>query len=103
MTIKLLLSGPNAAEALSVCEKTLWNHTEPRGTIPCVRMGARVLYAVSDLEAWVERQKGEGKQDSDETYRDPCDIDTFFPGTEGMTYRGEGLVSEDGPETDDQE
>ncbi|MCL4190694.1 MAG: helix-turn-helix domain-containing protein [Thermoguttaceae bacterium] len=55
---KLLLSAREAAKAMAVCEKTLWSNTQPRGTIPCVRIGARVLYAVDDLRAWIEEQKG---------------------------------------------
>ncbi len=56
--IKLLLSAREAAKALSICEKSLWSATAPRGPIPCVRLGARVLYAVDDLERWIERAKG---------------------------------------------
>ncbi len=57
-TIKLLLSAREAAKALSICEKSLWSATAPRGPVPCVRIGARVLYAVSDLERWIDGAKG---------------------------------------------
>lgn len=57
---KLLLSAREAAGGLAICEKTLWTHTEPRGTIPCVRIGARVLYDPRDLAAWIDRQKKGG-------------------------------------------
>jgi len=50
----LLLSARDSAAALSVCEKTLWNVTQPRGDLPAVRIGRRVLYAVSDLAAWID-------------------------------------------------
>ena len=58
---KLLLSAREAAEALSICGKTLWSHTAPRGTIPCLRIGARVLYDPHDLEAWIDAQKKGGE------------------------------------------
>ncbi len=56
--IKLLLSAREAARALSICEKTLWSHTYPRGTIPVLRLGARRLYSLRDLEQWIDAQKG---------------------------------------------
>ena len=40
---RLLVPAPEAAQSLSVCEKTLWSITEPRGDLPCVRIGRRVL------------------------------------------------------------
>ena len=55
--LKMLLPADEAAESLSICPKTLWNHTEPRGTIPCVRIGTRVLYDPLDLRAWIDGQK----------------------------------------------
>jgi len=54
---KLLLSAPEAAKSLSICAKTLWSHTQPRGTIPRVRIGTRVLYDRNDLRRWIEDQK----------------------------------------------
>ncbi len=54
---KLLLSAQKAAETLSICPKTLWNHTFPRGGIPCLRVGTRVLYDPRDLQAWIDAQK----------------------------------------------
>ena len=57
---KLLLLVREAAEALSVCPKSLWSHTEPRGTIPCVKIGVRVLYDPRDLAAWIDARKKGG-------------------------------------------
>jgi hypothetical protein len=54
---RLLLSARDAAKALAVCEKTLWQHTAPRGPIPAVKLGRRVLYALADLEAFIQNQK----------------------------------------------
>lgn len=59
---KLLLSAREAAEALSICPKTPWSHTAPRGTIPAVRIGARVLYDPRDLTAWIDAQKQGGAE-----------------------------------------
>ncbi len=56
-TPKLLLSAREAAKSLSICEKTLWTHTKPRGTVPCVKIGTRVLYDPRDLAAWIDSQK----------------------------------------------
>jgi len=56
-TAKLLLSAPEAAKALSICEKTLWSMTAPRGDLPCVRFNRRVLYDPADLHDLIERRK----------------------------------------------
>ncbi len=57
---KLLVSAREAAASLSICEKTLWSNTAPRGSIPFVRIGARVLYDPADLRAWIDAQKKGG-------------------------------------------
>ncbi len=54
---KLLLPPADAAEALSVCEKTLWSLTSPRGPIPCVRFGKAVRYSPAALQAWISEQE----------------------------------------------
>lgn len=53
----LLIGSREAAQALSVCERTLWELTN-RGDMPCVRIGRRVLYSPADLRTWIDRQKG---------------------------------------------
>jgi len=60
---KLLLSAREAARALSICEKTLWSLTRPRGNLPCVRIGRRCLYDPRDLEAWIGAQNKGGAQE----------------------------------------
>lgn len=45
----ITVSARDAARMLSISEKTLWSQTEPRGPIPAVRWGRRVLYAVDTL------------------------------------------------------
>jgi hypothetical protein len=51
-TQKLLLSAPEAAKALSISARTLWAYTQPRGDIPCVKLGARMLYSPDALAKW---------------------------------------------------
>lgn len=60
-TSKLLLTPREAAEALSVCEKTLFNLTR-RGELPAVKIGRSVRYAVDDLRAFVNGRKGVGHE-----------------------------------------
>ncbi len=55
---KLLLSARDAAAALSVCERTLFSLTQPRGPIPSIRLGTRVLYPVATLQKWIDEQVG---------------------------------------------
>ncbi|MBN1359728.1 MAG: helix-turn-helix domain-containing protein [Sedimentisphaerales bacterium] len=50
----LLLSPRDAARALSVCGKTLYNLREA-GEIRAVRIGRAVRYSVEELQAWIER------------------------------------------------
>lgn len=60
LELRLLLSAREAAQSLSICEKSLWNVTRPRGDLPCVRIGRRVLYSVDDLRCWIDEQKTGG-------------------------------------------
>ncbi len=54
---KLLVTGDEAAELLSVCRKTLWSLTQPRGTIPVVSIGpSGIRYSVDSLRRWIEEQ-----------------------------------------------
>lgn len=64
MTDQLLLSPREAAKALSVCEKTLYNLTK-RGELPVVRLGRAVRYSLDDLREWV-RRASEKKCESNE-------------------------------------
>lgn len=53
---RLLLTPRETALVLSVCEKTLWSMTHPRGPIPCLRLGRSVRYPVEALREYVARQ-----------------------------------------------
>lgn len=58
---QLLLNARDAARSLAVCPKTLWTITQPRGDLPCVRIGHRVLYSVSALQQWIDSKQKEGQ------------------------------------------
>lgn len=51
-----LLKPKEAAEVLSVSERTLWNLTRNE-EIPAVRIGRSVRYDPDDLREWIERRK----------------------------------------------
>ncbi len=56
--IRLLLSPKEAAQALAVSERTLWQMTKD-GVIESIRMGTRsVRYPVAGLERWIADQVG---------------------------------------------
>jgi excisionase family DNA binding protein len=52
----LLLKPREAAKALSICNRLLWEVTN-RGEIPHVRIGRAVRYDPKDLRAWIEQKK----------------------------------------------
>ena len=56
----LLVSARHAAKALSISERTLWGITAPRGPLPAVRIGTRVLYDPADLAKYIDGQKTKG-------------------------------------------
>ena len=56
-TLVLLMNARDAAKALAICERTLWELTK-RGDIPCIRIGRAVRYDPRDLAEWIDRQKG---------------------------------------------
>jgi hypothetical protein len=53
----ILVDAGEAARRLSISPRYLWDETVPRGSIPCVRQGRRVLYSVESLQAWVRSQE----------------------------------------------
>jgi predicted DNA-binding transcriptional regulator AlpA len=53
----LLLSAREAARVLSISERTLWGLSSPRGPIPRVRLGGRVLYSPEALRKWIGEQQ----------------------------------------------
>ena len=56
MQIQSLISIREAAAVLGgISERNLWSLTAPRGPIPCVRIGRRVLYRPADLVHYAEQ------------------------------------------------
>ncbi|MCA9055957.1 MAG: helix-turn-helix domain-containing protein [Planctomycetaceae bacterium] len=53
---RLLLTAEQAAEALTISPRKLWELTNT-GQLPCVRIGRAVRYDRADLEAWIAAQK----------------------------------------------
>jgi hypothetical protein len=52
-----LLDAQQAAAALNISERTLWDLEAPRGPIPLVRIGRRKMFDVRDLQAFVDSRK----------------------------------------------
>lgn len=52
---RLLLTPKEAAQSLSVSERTLYSLTKA-GELPAVRIGRAVRYAVADLRAFIEKK-----------------------------------------------
>jgi hypothetical protein len=52
----LALRPKEAAKALGIGQRKLWELTAPRGPIPCVRVGCCVLYPYHLLQAWLAEQ-----------------------------------------------
>ncbi len=53
----LALCPRDAARALSISEKSLWNLTKPRGPLPAAKIGRLVRYDLRDLLAFLDAQK----------------------------------------------
>lgn len=49
----ITVSAREAAKLLQISEKSLWANSAPRGGIPVVRVGRRVLYSVDSLRRFV--------------------------------------------------
>lgn len=56
----LSLRPKDAAKALGIGQRKLWELTHPRGPIPCVRVGCCVLYPYHLLQAWLAEQAAKG-------------------------------------------
>ena len=53
----LLVNESDAALLLGgISTRTLWSQTMPRGSIPVVRIGSRVLYSVDALREFIAQQ-----------------------------------------------
>ena len=54
LLVTKLMSIREVAGRTGLCEKSIWNATAPRGTLPCVKLGSRILYRPEDVAAWIE-------------------------------------------------
>jgi len=52
----LALRPKDAAKALGIGQRKLWQLSHPRGPIPCIRVGNCVLYPVAALKQWLDDQ-----------------------------------------------
>lgn len=57
---RLLLNLREAAQALSVSDRTLWGMSAPRGPIPVVKLGCSIRYEVRALEEYIQAQTQRG-------------------------------------------
>ncbi len=53
----LLVKPLDASKMLGISTRTLWAQTEPRGPIPCVRIGSSVRYSPESLRTFVVNQQ----------------------------------------------
>jgi hypothetical protein len=53
---RMLLTAPEAAEALRISTRTLWGLTD-RGEVLVIYIGRSVHYAVDDLKAWIDTKR----------------------------------------------
>jgi hypothetical protein len=58
----LALRPREAAKALGIGQRLLWDLTAPRGPIPAVRVGRCILYPVDGLKRWLADQAAMGGQ-----------------------------------------
>lgn len=56
MNQQILMNVVDAAKAMGISERTIWTLTQ-RHSLPCVRIGRRVLYDPLDLQKWIDMQK----------------------------------------------
>lgn len=61
---RILISVNEAAQMLNLSKSYLYRETRNR-TIPHVRIGSRILFRISDLNAWIEQQNQPALQEQD--------------------------------------
>lgn len=63
MTRIAMLTTAQTAERLGVSERTLkrWRGDIPVFGLPPIRLGGRVMYAEADVNGWLLRQRGKGR------------------------------------------
>lgn len=61
---RIALRPREAAVALGMSEKAVWSITVPRGSLPAVRIGGRVLYATHQMRKWLDAQLAKQQADA---------------------------------------
>jgi excisionase family DNA binding protein len=61
---RILISVNEAAQMLNLSKSYLYRETRNR-TIPHVRIGSRILFRVTDLNAWIDQQNQPALQEQD--------------------------------------
>ncbi|SLM15627.1 hypothetical protein SPIROBIBN47_50094 [uncultured spirochete] len=61
---RILISVNEAAQMLNLSKSYIYRETRNR-TIPHVRIGSRILFRVTDLNAWIEQQNQPALQEQD--------------------------------------
>ena len=61
----LSLRAKEAAKALGISERTLWELTG-KGIVPHIRLGKVLLYPVDSLRAWLQEQSQQSIRQKDE-------------------------------------
>jgi hypothetical protein len=56
----LALRPRDAAKALGIGQRKLWELSQPRGPIPCAKIGTCTLYPVDVLRAWLAAEAAKG-------------------------------------------
>lgn len=59
---RLALRPREAAIALGMSEKCLWQKTYPRGDIPAVKIGSRVTYFSHQILGWADKELARQRQ-----------------------------------------
>lgn len=57
----MLLTPRQAARALNISERTLWQRTKD-GVIPAIKLGHLVRYSPDDLRDWIRQASGEKRE-----------------------------------------
>ncbi len=58
---RILLKPRQAAQVCNTSERWLWQHSQPRGPIPCLRIGGLVRYCPEALKRFCESQQKGGE------------------------------------------
>lgn len=63
-TADRLSNARETAATLGISERTLWKLTQPRGPIPCIRLGSCIRYSARQIDEWIRSQaNGENSDD----------------------------------------